>query len=118
MLTSYAPVLILLLLSSGLAALILGLAAVMGPRGLNAGAEDPYESGIIPTQSARKRFPVRFALVAMLFLVFDIETVFFYPWAVIFRRLGLFGLVEMFVFIGLLFVGYIYAYKKGALTWE
>ena len=118
MLTSYAPVLILLLLSSALAALILGLSAIMGPRGQNAGAEDPYESGIIPAQSARKRFPVRFALVAMLFLVFDIEAVFFYPWAVIFRRLGLFGLSEMLLFIGLLFVGYIYAYKKGALTWE
>src|SRR3954449_6548528 len=60
MLTSYVPVLILLILASALAALILGLAAVMGPRGLNAGAEDPYESGIIPTESARKRFPVRF----------------------------------------------------------
>lgn len=118
MLTSYAPVLILLLLASALAALILGLAAVMGPRGHNAGAEDPYESGIIPAESARKRFPVRFALVAMLFLVFDIEAVFFFPWAVVFRRLGLFGLAEMLLFIGLLFVGYIYALKKGALTWE
>ena len=118
MLASYGPVLILILLSSALAALILGLAAVMGPRGPGRGARDTYESGVIPETSARKRFPVRFALIAMLFLVFDIEAIFFYPWAVTFRRLGLFGLVEMLLFIGLLFVGYIYAYKKGALNWE
>ncbi|MGN6561110.1 MAG: NADH-quinone oxidoreductase subunit A [Thermomicrobiales bacterium] len=118
MLTSYVPVLILFLLAAGLAALVLGLSSIMGPRGHNVGATDPYESGIIPTEPARKRFPVRFALIAMLFLVFDIEAVFFYPWAVIFKALGVFGLVEMLLFIGLLLVGYIYAYKKGALNWE
>jgi NADH-quinone oxidoreductase subunit A len=118
MLSSYGPVLILILLSSALAAVVLGLSSIMGPHGLNAGAQDTYESGIIPTEPARRRFPVRFALVAMLFLVFDIEAVFFYPWAVIFRHLGLYGLFEMLLFIGLLFVGYIYAYKKGALNWE
>ncbi len=118
MLSNYGPVLILIVLSSLFAALALGLAAIMGPRGLSRGAEDTYESGIIPTTSARQRFPVRFALLAMLFLVFDIEAIFFYPWAVIFRRLGLYGLVEMLIFIGLLFIGYIYLYKKGALNWE
>lgn len=118
MLTDYGPVLILILVASAIATIALGLANILGPRGLGRGAEDPYESGIIPATSARQRFPVRFALVAMLFLVFDIEAIFFYPWAVIFRRLGLFGLVEMFVFIGLLFVGYLYLYKKGALNWE
>ncbi len=85
---------------------------------MNAGAEDPYESGIVPTESARKRFPVRFALIAKLFLVFDIEAVFFYPWAVVFRQLGVFGLIEMLLVIGMLLIGYIYAYKKGALDWE
>lgn len=118
MLTSYVPILVFFLLAAGLAALVLGLAQIMGPKGLDAGAEDPYESGIVPVTSARKRFPVRFALIAMLFLVFDVEAVFFYPWAVIFKRLGAFGLVEMFLFIGILLVGYIYAYKKGALNWE
>jgi NADH-quinone oxidoreductase subunit A len=117
-LSSYGPVLILILLSSALATIVLILSSFMGPRGLNAGAQDTYESGIIPTEPARRRFPVRFALVAMLFLVFDIEAIFFYPWAVIFRHLGLYGLFEMLLFIGLLFVGYIYAYKKGALNWE
>jgi NADH-quinone oxidoreductase subunit A len=116
--TSYVPVLILFLLAAGLAALVIGLSSIMGPRGHNTGATDPYEGGIVPTEPARKRFPVRFALIAMLFLVFDIEAVFFYPWAVIFKALGVFGLVEMLLFIGLLLVGYIYAYKKGALNWE
>ena len=115
---SYGPVLILIVLSSALAAIVLGLSSIMGPRGLGAGAEDTYESGIIPSTTARQRLPVRFALLAMLFLVFDIEAIFFYPWAVIFRRLGLYGLIEMLLFIGLLFVGYIYAFKKGALNWE
>ncbi len=118
MLSSYTPVLILIILASALAAIVLGLATIMGPSGLGRGARDTYESGIVPDSSARKRFPVRFAIIAMLFLVFDIEAIFFYPWAVTFRRLGLFGLMEMLLFIGLLFVGYIYAYKKGALTWE
>ncbi len=118
MLASYGPVLILIILSSALAAIVLGLSSFMGPSGVGTGATDTYESGIIPTTSARRRFPVRFALLAMLFLVFDIEAIFFYPWAVIFRRLGVYGLIEMLLFIALLFVGYIYAYKKGAFVWE
>ena len=118
MLSSYTPVLILIVLASALAAIVLGLAAVMGPSGLGRGARDTYESGIVPDSSARKRFPVRFAIIAMLFLVFDIEAIFFYPWAVIFRRLGLFGLVEMVVFIAILLVGYVYVWRKGAFAWE
>jgi NADH-quinone oxidoreductase subunit A len=118
MLESYVPVLILVLLAAGFAGFALALAAVMGPEGVSPGAEETYESGIVPEEPARKRFPVRFALIAMLFLVFDVEAVFFYPWAVVFRRLGLFGLGEMFLFIGVLLIGYVYAYKKGALNWE
>lgn len=118
MLASYVPVLILFLLAAGFAALVLILSSIMGPRGLAPGAADPYESGIVPEEPARRRFPIRFALIAMLFLVFDIETVFFYPWAVVFKQLGLFGLGEMLLFIAVLFLGYIYAYKKGALNWE
>ncbi len=118
MLESYVPIFILFLIAAGFAALVLGLSAVMGPRGIHPAALEPYESGIIPEEPARRRFPVRFALIAMLFLVFDIEAVFFYPWAVVFKRLGLFALVEMFLFIGILLIGYIYAYKKGALSWE
>jgi len=78
----------------------------------------PYESGIDPEKDARQPFPLRYSLIAILFVVFDIEVVFLYPWAVTFNRLGLFALVEMYIFMGVLFVGYFYAWKKGALEWE
>lgn len=118
MLVNYVPILVLLLLVTAFAAAVLLLTSYMGPRGTSPGATDPYESGIVPEEQERKRFPVRFALVAMLFLVFDVETVFFYPWAVSFKLLGLFGLGEMLTFMAVLFLGYLYAYKKGALEWE
>jgi NADH-quinone oxidoreductase subunit A len=78
----------------------------------------PYESGMPPLGDTRDRFSVKFYLVAMLFIVFDIETVFMIPWAVTFRQLGLFGLIEMLVFILILLVGYVYAWKRGALEWD
>jgi NADH-quinone oxidoreductase subunit A len=77
----------------------------------------PYECGIDPIGDARERFSVRFYIVAMLFLVFDVETIFLFPWAVIYDKLALFGLVEMLIFIGILVVGYYYAWRKGALEW-
>jgi NADH-quinone oxidoreductase subunit A len=77
----------------------------------------PYECGIDPIGDARERFSVRFYIVAMLFLIFDVETIFLFPWAVIYDRLALFGLVEMLIFIGILVVGYYYAWRKGALEW-
>ena len=79
---------------------------------------EPYESGMPPLGDTHERFSVRFYMVAMLFIIFDIETVFMIPWAVAFRQLGLFGLVEMFVFVVILLVGYVYAWKRGALDWE
>ncbi len=78
----------------------------------------PYESGMPPLGGVRDRFSVKFYLVAMLFIVFDIETVFMIPWSVAFRQLGLFGLIEMLIFVVILFVGYIYAWKRGALEWH
>jgi NADH-quinone oxidoreductase subunit A len=78
----------------------------------------PYESGMTPIGSAHERFSVKFYLVAMLFIIFDIETVFMIPWGVAFRTLGLYGLVEMAVFILILLVGYVYAWKRGALEWD
>lgn len=78
----------------------------------------PYESGMIPLGDTRQRFPIAFYIVAMLFIIFDIETIFLVPWAVVFRQLGLFGLIEMLVFIAVLGVGLAYAWKKGALEWE
>ena len=79
---------------------------------------EPFESGNPPRGDARIRFSVRFYLVAMLFLIFDLEVVFLYPWAILFRRLGLFGLIEMGIFLGILLIGFIYVWKKGALEWD
>jgi NADH-quinone oxidoreductase subunit A len=78
----------------------------------------PYESGSPVFHDARTKIPMRYYIIAMLFVIFDIETVFIFPWAVIFNQLGLFGLVEMLVFIAILLVGYFYAWKKGALEWD
>jgi NADH-quinone oxidoreductase subunit A len=77
-----------------------------------------YESGNEPTEAPRMRFSVKFYLIAILFVVFDVEAIYLYPWAVTYDRLGLFALVEMLIFIGLLLVGYVYAWKKGVLQWE
>lgn len=90
----------------------------IGPRKPSEEKLSTYESGMEPVRSARDRFSVKFYLVAMLFIVFDIEIVFMYPWAVQFRQLGIFGLIEMLVFIGILLVGYIHLLKKGALRWH
>ncbi|MBI4727998.1 MAG: NADH-quinone oxidoreductase subunit A [Acidobacteria bacterium] len=114
----YLPVLLLL----GLAVLF-GAGSVLigrhvGPNNPTPAKLAPYESGIVPHRLVRGRFPVKFALVAMLFIIFDVEVVFLYPWAVIFRELGLFGLAEMGVFVGLLLVAYAYVWRMGGLEWE
>ena len=77
----------------------------------------PYECGIDPVDSARGRYTVRYYIVAILFVVFDVETIFLFPWAVQFKALGLFGLLEMFIFLGILVIGYLWIWKKGALEW-
>jgi NADH-quinone oxidoreductase subunit A len=110
----------LLLLAVGL---VLGLAlpiltVVAGPSRPKETKLMAYESGMDPVGSARERFSVKFYLVAMLFIVFDIEIIFMYPWAVQYKQLGLFAFVEMLVFIAILFVGYIYLLKKGGFDWE
>jgi len=78
----------------------------------------PYESGMDPFTDARIPFPARYYIIAMLFVIFDIEAVFMYPWAVVYNQIGLYGLIEMILFIGILFVGYFYAWMKGALEWD
>jgi len=78
----------------------------------------PYECGVDPVGSARERFPVKYYLIAMLFIIFDIEVVFLYPWAVVYKQLAFFGFIEMVIFMFILFVGYVYIVKKGALLWE
>jgi NADH-quinone oxidoreductase subunit A len=118
MLFEYLPILVLILLATALAILIVVLGHIFGPRRPSLRKSVPYESGMRPIGPGARRMPVRFYLIAVLFILFDIEIIFFLPWAVVFRKLGLFGLVEMFIFIIILLVGYIYAWKKGALEWE
>jgi NADH-quinone oxidoreductase subunit A len=94
------------------------VASKMGPYKPSAAKDAPYECGITPERMPNERFPVKFYLIAMLFIIFDVEIVFFYPWAVIFRELRLFGLAEMGVFVTLLLVAYVYIWKRGGLDWE
>jgi NADH-quinone oxidoreductase subunit A len=118
MIQDYLPIAVLLVLSVGLSILIVILGHLVGPRRPNARKGGAYESGMLPIGPGTRRMPVRFYLVAVLFILFDIEVIFFLPWAMVFRQLGVFGLIEMFIFILILLVGYIYAWKKGALEWE
>ncbi len=122
MLQGYVPIVIMLALATAIAVgMVLG-SFLLGPRRPTRFKEAPYECGITPVGSARERFPVRFYLVAMLFIIFDIETIFLYPWAVTYRGLAqpakVFFLFEMAVFVVILFVGYFYVWGKGALDWE
>jgi len=117
-LINYLPILILLVTSTVLAAVVVLLSTFLGPRRPTPRKLQPYESGMTPLGPAQRRMPIKFYLVAVLFILFDIEVIFFYPWAVVFRQLGLFAFIEMLVFVGILLVGYVYAWKKGALEWE
>ncbi len=94
------------------------LSTILGPRNPNPEKLVPYECGIIPTEEAKGRYPVRFATLAMLFIIFDIEVVFMYPWAVSLDQLGWFGLVEMVVFIFILGIAYVYIWGRGGLEWD
>ncbi len=114
----YEAVLVLLALGVTISVAFVLLSRFLGPRNANPEKVSVYECGVAPVGTARERFPVRFYLVAILFIVFDIEAVFLYPWARLFRELGLFGLIEMGVFILILVVGLVYAWRKGALEWE
>jgi NADH-quinone oxidoreductase subunit A len=117
MLSAYIPILLFLIVAIGFAIVALLLAWLVRPERYEKVKLEPYECGIEPLTDARDRYNIRYFLVAMLFLVFDIETVFMFPWAVIMDRLALFGLIEMIVFIFILVVGYAYAWKQGALEW-
>ena len=114
----YIPVLIFLLIAIGFGAVSLLVARLIRPHNPYREKDAPYECGVPPINDARERISIRYYVIAMLFLVFDVEVVFLYPWAVDFRRLGLFGLVEMLIFLVILIVGYVYAWKKEALEWE
>ena len=114
----YVAIGLMIVLSTLVALIAIGLGTLFGPRKDSAAKSMPYESGMNPYGEGTRRMPIRFYLVAVLFILFDIEVVFFLPWAITFRQLGLFGLFEMIIFIVILLVGYVYAWKKGALEWE
>ena len=118
MLDSYVPLLIFVLIVLGLIGALVTLSFVLGPSKLYKRKLAPYESGIIPDTPAVRRLSVRFYLTAMLFIIFDVEAVFFYPWAVLLRQLKWFGLIEMLVFIGILLIALAHIWKKGGLDWE
>ena len=118
MLLEYLAIAIMLIVAILVALIAIGLGEILGPKKSTAAKNIPYESGMDPIGEGTRRLPVRFYLIAVLFILFDIEVVFFLPWAVVFRQLGLFGLIEMLIFIVILLVGYVYAWKKGALEWE
>ena len=115
---AFIPILIMVAVAIGFAAGGLAASHFLGRRVNDPAKLAPYECGITPVGSARERFHTRFYLVAMLFIVFDIETVFLYPWAVVYKQLALFGLIEMAIFIAILLAGLAYVWGKGALEWD
>jgi len=115
---AYIPLMVMIAIGLLFGASNIVLTEILGPRRSSKEKLSTYESGMEPVKSARERFSVKFYLVAMMFILFDIEIVFMYPWAVQFKELGMYGLVAMLLFMVLLFSGYIYVVKKGALRWD
>jgi NADH-quinone oxidoreductase subunit A len=118
MFDTFFPIFVLIALVGVTALAFFVLSFIFGRKTKSAVKDEPYESGMVPTGDTRERFSVKFFMVAILFIIFDIEVIFLYPWAVIYRQLALFGLIEMAVFIAILLVGYIYILRAGALKWE
>lgn len=114
----YTPVLLFFVLAIGFGVGALVMAYLVRPNKPDAEKLSPYECGIPPMMFVTERIPIRFFIIALLFLLFDVEAVFMYPWAVVYERIGWWGFIEMFLFIVILLVGYIYAWAKGALEWE
>lgn len=113
----FIPIVLFLVVAIGFALFTLVPSRLLQTTKYNKVKLEPYECGIEPRTDARDRYSIRYYLVAMLFVIFDVETVFMFPWAVILEQLGLFGLIEMLVFLFILVVGFAYAWKKGALEW-
>ncbi len=118
MLTEYLPILILIALAVVLAFIVILLGAIFGPKKPTEKKSMPYESGMVPYGPGTRRMNVRYYLIAVLFILFDIEVVFFLPWAVTFRALGVPGLVLILIFVVIVEVAHLYAWKKGALEWD
>ena len=118
MLAEYLPPLLFLIVATGIGIALIVVGNVLGPKRPSPEKLSPYECGFAAFDNARGQFDVRYYLVAILFIVFDLEIAFVIPWALVFRELGVFGLIEMGVFLALLVIGFIYVWKKGALEWE
>ncbi len=118
MLEVYIPIAILFIIATVIAALVIVIGVVFGPRRKSFRKSSPYESGMMPIGPGTRRMNVRYYLVAVLFILLDVDIIFFYPWAVTFRALGLFGFIEMLIFVAILLVGYVYVWKKGAFEWD
>jgi NADH-quinone oxidoreductase subunit A len=123
--TAWAPVVLMIVIGVGFAAMSLVMSSIIGPTRTGPGKETTYESGVVPVGDTRKRFNVRFYIVAMIFLVFDVEIVFFYPWATVFPEtvtrdsaLGGLMLLEMLLFVAILLIAYVYAWGKGVFKWD
>ncbi len=116
-LTGYIPIFLFMALAFAFPLVTLFVAKLIRPSTGGAGKLMPYECGVDPDSDARQRYAIRYYVVAILFVIFDVETIFLFPWAIIYKQLALFGLVEMLVFLGILLVGYIWIIKKGALDW-
>jgi len=115
---TYWPVLLQVLIAMAVATGMIGISYLLGHKVRNRVKDMPYECGIIPTGSARERFSVKFYLVGMLFILFDIEAIFLYPWAVVYRGLKMFAFFEMLIFFALVLAGFFYIWNKGALDWS
>ena len=115
---TYFPVLVQVVIAVVVAGALVAISFLLGKRVRNRVKDSPYESGMAPTGSARERFSVKFYLVAIVFILFDIEAVFLYPWAVVYRELKLFGFGEMLLFVVLVLIGFFYIWRKGALDWS
>ena len=116
-LVGYIPIFIFMAIACAFPLVTLLVAKLIRPQTGGAGKLMPYECGVDPDSDARQRYAIRYYVVAILFVIFDVETVFLFPWAIIFKQLALFGLIEMLVFLGILIVGYVWIIKKGALDW-
>ncbi|HEY8756488.1 MAG TPA: NADH-quinone oxidoreductase subunit A [Candidatus Dormibacteraeota bacterium] len=118
MLSDFAPILVFLAVCVAFGAGVQALSSWLGPRRSNPAKDLPYECGIVPVETARRRFSVSFYVTAMLFIIFDVESIFLLPWATIVRQLKIFGIVEMGIFIATLLIGLVYIWRKGALRWD
>src|ERR1700690_2011255 len=117
-LDNYGSLLLMFILAAGLAGLLIPVSTIVGRHKQTRKKAQPYECGMKPTGDARQPFSVHFYMVALIFILFDIEAIFLYPWALVFHDLKVFGFVEMLLYIIILLVGYIFLWKKGALEWD